>query len=140
MNWYTVFPRIVSAETVLFWTLPYVLWPLMTVHKSAETIQGRKLFKGGNYSRKYGRRNQIQVMICDHDTHCPRFSKKLFLKILSQSHTSVILYKTFMKTNSVQCRGTGTVQSTAFTENMAGKTGRIFVAKPEILGDVYIAL
>ena len=26
----------------------------VTVHKGAETIQGRKLFKGGNYSRKYG--------------------------------------------------------------------------------------
>ena len=26
----------------------------MTVHKCAETIQGRKLFKGGNYMRKYG--------------------------------------------------------------------------------------
>ena len=26
----------------------------MTVHKSAETIQGRKLFKGGNYLREYG--------------------------------------------------------------------------------------
>ena len=50
----TVFPRIVSAETILFWSWPYVLWPLVTVHKSAETIQGRKLFKGGNYSRKYG--------------------------------------------------------------------------------------
>ena len=51
---YTVFPRIVSAETILFWIWPYVLWPLVTVHKSVETIQGRKLFKGGNYSRKYG--------------------------------------------------------------------------------------
>ena len=50
----TVFPRIVSAETILFWIWPYVLWPLITVHKSAETIQGRKLFKGGNYMRKYG--------------------------------------------------------------------------------------
>ena len=40
----TVFPRIVSAETILFWSWPYVLWPLMTVHKSVETIQGRKLF------------------------------------------------------------------------------------------------
>jgi hypothetical protein len=28
--------------------------PKVTVHKCAETIQGRKLFKGGNYSRKYG--------------------------------------------------------------------------------------
>ena len=35
----TVFPRIVSAETILFWIWPYVLWPLVTVHKSAETIQ-----------------------------------------------------------------------------------------------------
>ena len=27
----------------------------VTVHKSAETIQGRKLFKGGNYFQKYGK-------------------------------------------------------------------------------------
>ena len=27
---------------------------MVTVHKCAETIQGRKLFKGGNYMRKYG--------------------------------------------------------------------------------------
>ena len=27
---------------------------LVTVHTGVETIQGRKLFKGGNYSRKYG--------------------------------------------------------------------------------------
>jgi hypothetical protein len=26
--------------------------PKVTVHKCAETIQGRKLFKGGNYSRE----------------------------------------------------------------------------------------
>ena len=28
--------------------------PKVTVQKGAETIQGRKLFKGGNYMRKYG--------------------------------------------------------------------------------------
>ena len=28
--------------------------PKVTVHKGAETIQRRKLFKGGNYMRKYG--------------------------------------------------------------------------------------
>ena len=28
--------------------------PKITVHKGAETIQGRKLSKGGNYMRKYG--------------------------------------------------------------------------------------
>ena len=50
----TVFPHIVPAETILFWIWPYVLWPLVTVHKCAETIQGRKLFKGGKYMRKYG--------------------------------------------------------------------------------------
>ena len=27
---------------------------MVTVHTGAETIQGSKLFKGGNYSRKYG--------------------------------------------------------------------------------------
>ena len=102
-NWHTVFPGIVSPESILFWIHPYVLWPLATVHRGAhwsrrsksvqktyrisansfrgnysflnstlctvtfsnstyrcgnysreETIQGRKLFKGGNYSRKYG--------------------------------------------------------------------------------------
>ena len=51
---HTVFPHIVSAETILFWLWPYVVWPLITVHKCAKTIQGRKLFKGGNYMRKYG--------------------------------------------------------------------------------------
>ena len=29
-------------------------YSLVTVHTGAETIQGRKLFKGGNYSLKYG--------------------------------------------------------------------------------------
>ena len=57
---HTVFPRIVSAETILFWKKPYVLWPLVSVHTGAETIQGRKLFKGGNYSRKYGKKDTIQ--------------------------------------------------------------------------------
>ena len=28
--------------------------PKVTVHKCAEIIQGRKLFKGGNFMRKYG--------------------------------------------------------------------------------------
>ena len=28
--------------------------PKVTVHKGAETIQRRKLLKGGNYMRKYG--------------------------------------------------------------------------------------
>ena len=31
--------------------------PLIIVHECAETIQGRKLFKGGNYMRKYGNGN-----------------------------------------------------------------------------------
>ena len=46
---HTVFPHIVSEETILFWLLPYVLWPLITVHKCAETIQGRKLYEEIRY-------------------------------------------------------------------------------------------
>ena len=61
----TVFTRIVSAETILFWIWPYLLWPLTftswTWIVAAETIQGRKLFKGGNYSRKYGN----EVWLCE---------------------------------------------------------------------------
>ena len=34
--------------------------PKVTVHRWAETIQGRKLFKGGNYMRKYG--NYLQTV------------------------------------------------------------------------------
>ena len=59
----TVFPHIVSAETILFWIQPYVLWPLVTVHTGAETIQGRKLFKGGNYMRKYGILNSVILIL-----------------------------------------------------------------------------
>ena len=33
----------------------------MTVHTGAETIQGRKLFKDGNYMRKYGISFKISV-------------------------------------------------------------------------------
>ena len=44
-KWITLFPRIVSAETILFWIWPYVLWP------RSQYIKVRKLFKGGNYSR-----------------------------------------------------------------------------------------
>ena len=66
-NWCNVFPHIVSAETILFWLLPYVLWPLITVHKCAETIQGRKLFKGGNYMRKYGTQCYHVTVWCESD-------------------------------------------------------------------------
>ena len=31
--------------------------PKVPVHKCAETIQGRKLLKGGNYMRNYGKSN-----------------------------------------------------------------------------------
>ena len=34
--------------------LKLALCTVATVHKSAETIKGRKLFKGGNYLQKYG--------------------------------------------------------------------------------------
>ena len=58
----TEFPRIVSAETILFWKWKkwkfsysfrimaifyFINWTV-----AAETIEGGKLFKGGNYSRE----------------------------------------------------------------------------------------
>ena len=30
---HTLFPQIISEETILIWIWPYLLWPLMTVHK-----------------------------------------------------------------------------------------------------------
>ena len=64
----TVFPHIVSAETILFLDLEIkgsqYIRPKVTVHKGAETIQGRKLFKGGNYRRKYGMYKFIVVYRC----------------------------------------------------------------------------
>ena len=37
----------------------------VTVHKCAETIQGRKLFKGGKYMRKYGISNVYDLTLLD---------------------------------------------------------------------------
>jgi hypothetical protein len=51
--WHTVFPHIVSAETILFWIWSQYIRTKVTVHKCAETIQRRKLFKRGNCMRKY---------------------------------------------------------------------------------------
>ena len=75
--WYTLFPPIVSAETILFWIWPYVLWPLVTIHKSAETIQGRKLFKGGNYSRAETIRRNTVISKLTHPV--PAFTDFFFL-------------------------------------------------------------
>ena len=35
--------------------------PKVKVHKCEETTQGRKLFKGGNYMRKYGTQDVVQL-------------------------------------------------------------------------------
>ena len=58
----TVFPRIVSTETILFWKLKFGNYSreetiqgrklLISYILVAETIQGRKLFQTGNYMRK----------------------------------------------------------------------------------------
>ena len=37
--------------------------PNFTVHNCAETIQGRKLFKGRNYMRKYGIYIFLEVLV-----------------------------------------------------------------------------
>ena len=48
----TIFPYIVTMEVILFWLWPYVLWPLISVHKCAETIQGRKQYEEIQYFAK----------------------------------------------------------------------------------------
>ena len=66
----TVFQQIVSADTILFLKVGNVeiviLFPHygnFLLHKlnriAVETIEGWKLFKGGNYSRKYGMRKLV---------------------------------------------------------------------------------
>ena len=55
-DWLTVFPNIVSYSFLnLEIQRSQYIRSKVTVHKGAETIQGRKLFKGGNYMRKYGK-------------------------------------------------------------------------------------
>ena len=74
----TVFPHIVSAETIFFIVeiqRSQYIRPKVTVHKCAESIQGRKLFKGGNYMRKYG--NPVTVPESLFTNHL-RFSIEIF--------------------------------------------------------------
>ena len=54
------FPGIYSFLNLEIQRSQYIR-PKVTVHKDAETIQGRKLFKGGNYMRKYGNHNKFSV-------------------------------------------------------------------------------
>ena len=58
LNSFTVFSSYSFHGNYSFLNLEFqrsqYIRPKVTVHKGAETIQGRKLFKGGNYMRKYG--------------------------------------------------------------------------------------
>ena len=70
----TVFPWIVSVETIFFWK--WKMWKfsysfrIMAIFYfinwivAAETIEGGKLFKGGNYLRKYGTSTKISFTCC----------------------------------------------------------------------------
>ena len=52
----TVFPHSFRENYTFFeFGNPKVKGQKSTVHKGAETIQGKTLFMGGNYMRKYGR-------------------------------------------------------------------------------------
>ena len=90
---HTVFPRIVSAETILFWQLNFhivsALWKFFTSWiwivaaeiwiVTTETIRRGKLFKGGNNSRKYG----IWVCWTDRNAICQYFAYiRLYLALL----------------------------------------------------------
>jgi hypothetical protein len=65
--------------------------PKVTVNKCAETIQGRKLFKGGNYMRKYGMYFVGSNFFTNATlTSCPFLSSKLdspVIKTLRHTHS-----------------------------------------------------
>ena len=93
----------VSAETILFWIWPYVLWPLVTVHKSAKTIQGRKLFAEIRY---YGGRNDTSG-----SEQFPKFircfmtpRKNIILLFGSEVHegSNPIVYKAWLADNGLK--------------------------------------
>ena len=70
----TLFPRIVSAETIFFES------NLMYCDLSSQYIQVRKLFKGVNYSRKYGMLNAHVLFLFESLKHCQQtFENKKFL-------------------------------------------------------------
>ena len=67
-NLNTVFPHIVFRRNYSFFDLEIqrsqYIKPKFTVQQCAETIQGRKLFKGRNYMRKYGNCVPLSRLYC----------------------------------------------------------------------------
>ena len=51
---YTVFLRIVSAETIVFWIWPYLLWPFALCIMTFGFPNSKNNSFRGNYMRKYG--------------------------------------------------------------------------------------
>ena len=65
----------------------------VTVHKSADTIQGRKLFKGGNYSRKYGiYYRQVKMMMNNFASWNSLALAKWFIWLLILEQTTLHLH------------------------------------------------
>ena len=63
---------------------------MTTVHKSEETIQGKKLFKGGHYSRAETIRGKIRyVNITDPDKRTRRFNSEQIHEYLESISASV---------------------------------------------------
>ena len=88
-----VFSHTVSVETFFFLNLEVqrsqYIRPKVIVHKCAETIQGRKLFKGGNYTRKYG----ISILLFFSKNHTwtrSLFQPSLNSKVLFHIHCNKI--------------------------------------------------
>ena len=60
--------------------------PKVTIHKYAETIQGRKLFKGGNYSRKYGMYFDAAVGFVTKPSHLFRLAVAILWSVIKVSN------------------------------------------------------
>ena len=83
----TVFPHIVSAETILFW-----IWKSKGYSKQGQRsqyINVQKLFKGGNYMRKYGNCILIILRSCQKMTICFRINL-YFLIVKALPHQVLI--------------------------------------------------
>jgi hypothetical protein len=70
----TIFRYIVSAETILFWLWPYALWPLISVHKCVETIQGRIPYEERQYFAKLRTTIFRNILVAYRSLSIPFFS------------------------------------------------------------------
>ena len=111
----TLFPQIVSTETILFWK--WQRWKFSYSFRimlifyfrnwivAAETIKGGKLFKDGNCSRKYGIRLYWDLALLWCSVHPRCYQNKLWCLLSLVTSQPACLTK-FSHKNKPLCRST----------------------------------